>query len=101
MFEWLKQLFGGADSGTHIAKVRLSVPEQIKEVTEKIVTLEEKTIHLNEDLALNLEKTLENQKRLESIEANLQKMIEISESLIRAGMKSSGMDNARDGKDNE
>ena len=85
MFNWLKTLFGfeSTKNGTSIQSIKLEIARQNQIFTEKIDVLESKSIELDGGIEKTYELGLENQKRLENIEENLEKMIKLGETLLQ------------------
>jgi uncharacterized phage infection (PIP) family protein YhgE len=57
--------------------------EAKKEINTKITTLQDKTTELDRTISKTLEMTRDNQHRLNSIEENLQKLLDMSEALVK------------------
>jgi hypothetical protein len=81
-----------------VSTVRLEIiAEQVREFTRakeemshKLDTLETKTNQLDQALNKTLDMTRENQQRLDNIEGNLEKVIAISEALLKSKQEPSG-----------
>jgi len=75
-------------NGQSIQEVRIQMAEQVKKfnedkdrINDHLNTLEERTEKLDDEVSQSLALTQDNQKRLESIEENLQKILELSQSI--------------------